>query len=98
MIPLLNWPELVRIASFFSAGCTQSRQRYHHLQNSVKAYEKAYNMAKILYREGEGNFQNIIDTQRQLIDQQQTQIAEQGNISLAQISLIRSLGGGWVPE
>ncbi len=76
----------------------QSRQRYHHLQNSVKAYDKAYNMAKILYREGEGSFQNIIDTQRQLIDQQQTQIAEQGNISLAQISLIRSLGGGWVPE
>ncbi len=75
-----------------------SRQRYHHLQKSVKAYDKAYNIAKILYKEGEGNFQNIIDTQRQLIDQQQAQVAEQGNISLAQISLIRSLGGGWVPE
>ncbi|PIE71101.1 MAG: hypothetical protein CSA22_05090 [Deltaproteobacteria bacterium] len=76
----------------------QSRQRYRHLQKSVKAYNQAYTIAKILYREGEGSFQNIIDTQRQLIDQQQTQIAEQGNISLAQISLIRSLGGGWVPE
>ncbi len=76
----------------------QSRQRYHHLCKSVEAYHKAYTIAKILYQEGEGNFQNIIDTQRQLIDQQQTKIAEQGNISLAHISLIRSLGGGWVPE
>ncbi|PIE82967.1 MAG: hypothetical protein CSA09_04030 [Candidatus Contendobacter odensis] len=76
----------------------QSRARYQHLRKSVKAYNKAYSIAKVLYKEGEGNFQNIIDTQRQLIDQQQTQFAEQGNISLAQISLIRSLGGGWVPE
>ncbi len=75
----------------------QSRQRYRYLCKSVTAYEKAYNIAKILYKEGEASFQNIIDTQRQLIDQQQTQIAEQGNISLAQISLIRSMGGGWIP-
>ncbi len=76
----------------------QSQQRYNHLSKSVEAYNQAYTIAKILYNEGEGSFQNVIDTQRQLINQQQAQVAEQGNISLAQISLIRALGGGWIPD
>lgn len=76
----------------------QSSQRYKHLSTSVKAYRQTFHIARVLYQEGEIEFQNIIEAQRRLVAEQQTQLTEQGNISLAQVSLIRALGGGWTPK
>lgn len=72
-----------------------SQSRYDILSISVAAYQRAAEISQIQYQEGEANFQSVLDSQRQLVVQQQTQLTEQGDISLSQIALIRALGGGW---
>ncbi|MDN3385114.1 efflux transporter outer membrane subunit [Pseudoalteromonas sp. APC 3358] len=79
------------------AALSNSSIRYFHLSESVRAYERAHEIAQVLYEEGDADFQNLVDSQRQLVIQQQSQITEKGNISISQIALIRALGGSWTP-
>ncbi len=76
----------------------QEKDRNKSLENSVKAAKSAVELVETLYKTGLTDFQNVLDTQRALF-QQQDQLAEnKGNIAQSLISLYKALGGGWSPE
>jgi outer membrane protein TolC len=61
----------------------------------VDAAQRAVELVTINYRTGLTDFQNVLDTERSLF-QQQDQLAEsEGLITQNLIRVYRALGGGW---
>lgn len=76
----------------------QQVDRKESLERSVEAAEGAVELVETLYKTGLTDFQNVLDTQRSLF-QQQDQLAEsKGDIVQNLISLYEALGGGWSPD
>ena len=69
------------------------RQRY--LAEAAAASERSVNLVHTQYISGLTNFQNYLDTQRSLFDQQDQLAASEGLVVTALISLNKALGGGW---
>jgi len=63
--------------------------------NSVKASQRALQLANIRYREGYSDFQRVLDAQRAMFTQAERQLLNQGTYIAAVISLYKSMGGGW---
>jgi NodT family efflux transporter outer membrane factor (OMF) lipoprotein len=75
----------------------QESERRDALDRSVVAARQAVDLVNTLYRTGLTDFQNVLDTERSLF-QQEDQLAEsEGFVSQDLIQLYRSLGGGWGP-
>jgi len=66
------------------------------IDESVKAAERALEIANTRYREGYADFQRVLDAQRSLFTQSERQLINRGNHISAVISLYKGLGGGWV--
>ncbi len=79
-------------------GYQQERIRRNLLRKSVKAGEKSVELAEILYRTGVTNFQNVLDMQRSLAEQQDRLAASEGLVVQYLVSLYKALGGGWQPD
>ncbi len=76
----------------------RERQRRDRLQEAVDASSRAVELVRTQYLAGLTNFQNLLDSQRSLF-QQQDQLAEsEGLVVQSLVVLNRSLGGGWVLE
>jgi NodT family efflux transporter outer membrane factor (OMF) lipoprotein len=76
----------------------RERQRRDRLQEAVDASERAVELVRTQYLAGLTNFQNLLDSQRSLF-QQQDQLAEsEGLVVQSLVVLNRSLGGGWTLE
>ena len=74
----------------------RERQRRDRLQEAVDASQQAVDLVRTQYLAGLTNFQNLLDSQRSLF-QQQDQLAEsEGLVVQSLVVLNRSLGGGWV--
>lgn len=74
----------------------RERQRRDRLQEAVDASGRAVDLVRTQYLAGLTNFQNLLDSQRSLF-QQQDQLAEsEGRVVQALVVLNRALGGGWV--
>jgi multidrug efflux system outer membrane protein len=54
-------------------------------------------LVKTLYLDGLTNFNDVLDTQRALFDQQDLHVESQGQVTKNLISLYKALGGGWNP-
>jgi multidrug efflux system outer membrane protein len=76
----------------------QDVDRKKSLEESVKAAESAVELVETLYKTGLTDFQNVLDTQRSLFQQQDQLAQSRGNIVQDLIGLYRALGGGWSPE
>jgi NodT family efflux transporter outer membrane factor (OMF) lipoprotein len=75
----------------------RERQRRDRLQEAVDASQQAVDLVRTQYLAGLTNFQNLLDSQRSLF-QQQDQLAEsEGLVVQSLVVLNRSLGGGWAP-
>lgn len=64
----------------------------------IKAYEESeitMNLALDLYKKGLVDFQNVLDSQRTMLDLDDQRVITQGEKIIALITLYRSLGGGW---
>jgi NodT family efflux transporter outer membrane factor (OMF) lipoprotein len=73
----------------------QEEERRAALERSVIAAQESVELVKTLYRTGLTNFQNVLDMERSLT-QQQDQLAEsEGLVVQNLIRLYRALGGGW---
>jgi NodT family efflux transporter outer membrane factor (OMF) lipoprotein len=73
----------------------QEESRRAALERSVVAAQESVELVKTLYRTGLTNFQNVLDMERSLT-QQQDQLAEsEGRVVQNLIRLYRALGGGW---
>lgn len=65
-----------------------------------EAYEQAretLSLAVELYRQGLSDYQNVLNSQRDVFTYQTTLVSAESNTLLALIQLYRALGGGWQP-
>jgi multidrug efflux system outer membrane protein len=80
------------------AGYVQERQRRDALERSVDAARDSVMLVTELYRAGLVDFQNVLDMERSLFDQQDQYAQSQGEVTGNLIRLYRALGGGWAPD
>ena len=57
----------------------------------------AVELVDTLYRTGLTDFQNVLDTQRTLFEQEDAFAQSAGFVTQNLISIYRALGGGWAP-
>jgi len=69
--------------------------RRDRLQEAVTATVRSVELVRIQYISGLTNFQNYLDAQRSLFDQQDQFASSQGQVVKNLIDLNRALGGGW---
>jgi NodT family efflux transporter outer membrane factor (OMF) lipoprotein len=75
----------------------EEQERRDALERSVVAAEEATKLVDTLYRTGLTDFQNVLDTQRSLFEQQDDFAASEALVTQNWIRIYRALGGGWQP-
>ncbi len=73
----------------------QEKLRRGLLEQAVSASSRSVELVLIQYRSGLTDFQNVLDMQRGLFQQQDLLAASNGQVSNNLISLYKALGGGW---
>lgn len=69
--------------------------RLEALDRSVVSAQKSVQLVTELYQEGLTNFQNVLDTQRSLTQQQDKLAQSRGKVTQNMVEIYRTLGGGW---
>jgi len=64
-------------------------------EQSATAAFRATEIASVQYREGAVDFQRVIDSERNLVAQQEQWTTARGDIALNLIAVYKALGGGW---
>ena len=75
----------------------QEKMRRDRLLEAVEASQRAVDLVETQYLSGLTNFQNFLDSQRSLFQQQDELAASAGQVRNNLIDLNRALGGGWSP-
>ena len=70
-------------------------ERRERLRDAANASQRAVDLVRTQYISGLTNFQNLLDTQRSLFQQQDLLAQSEGQVVLNLIFLNRALGGGW---
>lgn len=73
----------------------REQQRVKSLQVSSDATADAVKLANDQYQQGLIDFQRVLDSQRALVQQQDTLTESRGNVALHLVALYKALGGGW---
>ena len=73
----------------------RERIRRDRLSDAANASQRSVDLVRTQYLSGLTNFQNVLDTQRFLFQQQDELAASEGQVVLNLISLNKALGGGW---
>jgi len=68
------------------------------LSRAVDASRRSVDLVRTQYMTGLTNFQNVLDSERSLTDQQDSLAESQGFVVNNLITLYRALGGGWYPD
>lgn len=76
-------------------GFLKSQEAAIYEQNSVNASQRSVEIAMIQYREGAVDYQRVIDTQRALLQGQDSLAQIRSSIATNLIALYKALGGGW---
>lgn len=76
----------------------QEQIRRDALERSVIAAQESVRLVKELYISGLTDFQNVLDMERSLAEQQDDLAESAGLVSQNLVSLYRALGGGWDPD
>jgi multidrug efflux system outer membrane protein len=76
----------------------RERVRRDRLQEAANASQRAVDLVRTQYISGLTNFQNLLDTQRSLFQQQDLLAESEGRVVQNLIVLNRALGGGWSLE
>lgn len=77
---------------------TREKQRAQALQRSVDAAKKSVDLVKSLYEIGLTDFQNVLDMERTLAEQEDQLADSQGMVAKYLVRLYAALGGGWSVE
>lgn len=88
---------LEEVESAIVAYCEET-VRSEALARSVAAAERSVELVNSLYRTGLTDFQNVLDTERSLFQQQDVLAESQGKVVQNLVTLYRALGGGWQPD
>ena len=73
----------------------RSRESVNHLTGSVKDGQRSVDLALVQYREGEVDYQRVLETQRFLVRQQDRLAERRGEVILNLVAAYKALGGGW---
>jgi multidrug efflux system outer membrane protein len=76
----------------------QEKIRRNWLLAAVAATREAVDLVIVQYETGITDFNNVLDTQRTLFDQQDKLVASQTNVVVDLIRIYKALGGGWSVE
>lgn len=76
----------------------EENKRQDNLKDSVTAAKDSVDLVTILYRTGLVDFQNVLDMERSLFEQQDELISSQGTVIVNLINIYRALGGDWSLE
>lgn len=83
----------------FLTALLREKERLEMLARAVEASEESVELVQELYIDGLTDFQNVLDTERTLFNQQDLFVTSRGQVTKNLISLYKSLGGGWkLPE
>jgi NodT family efflux transporter outer membrane factor (OMF) lipoprotein len=74
----------------------QEQDRLKALERAVTAAKRSVDLVKTLYKTGLTDFQNVLDMERTLFLQQDEMAVSKGSLSLDQVRIYKSLGGGWL--
>lgn len=77
------------------AGYALETERMKQLEKSVAAAQKSVKLVRDLYKNGLTDFQNVLDTQRTLFNQQDSLAQSRGQTVINLIALYKAIGGGW---
>jgi NodT family efflux transporter outer membrane factor (OMF) lipoprotein len=70
--------------------------RVKSLIESTRANNRAVELAMLQYEKGVVDYQRVIDTQRLLVQQQDTLAESRGIVAMSLVSVYRALAGGWI--
>lgn len=73
----------------------KNREKINMVISLVKMNQKAFDLSKRLYSEGELEFLDLLETQRSLLTSEQNLVSSRKNIISNFIALYKALGGGW---
>jgi NodT family efflux transporter outer membrane factor (OMF) lipoprotein len=73
----------------------RSQDEVAFLADAVTAYKSSVNLSTRQYKEGDVDFQRVLDAQQNLVQQQDNLVTTTGDVGLNLISLYKALGGGW---
>jgi NodT family efflux transporter outer membrane factor (OMF) lipoprotein len=76
----------------------QESVKHKHLDDSAINAQEAVILVKDLYENGLTDFQNVLDSQRTLFNQQDRLTISSGQKLINIISVYKALGGGWQPN
>lgn len=76
-------------------GLARERERAAALGRSVDAAADSAELSRQLYLEGRSNFQNVLDSERNLFDAQDSLIESRAAVVQRYVDLLRAMGGGW---
>ena len=76
----------------------RERERLEKLEISVKEAGKSVELVKIQYTSGLTDFQNVLDMEKSLYEQQDRYVESEGITIQNLIRLYKALGGGWTPD
>jgi NodT family efflux transporter outer membrane factor (OMF) lipoprotein len=76
----------------------QEQDRRNILIRSVSAARKSVKLVDQLYKLGLTDFQNLLDMEKSLFEQQDQLAESEGSMVRSLIALYRAMGGGWSPE
>ncbi len=73
-------------------------QRELILRDAVKAAARSTELVDTLYKNGLTNFQNVLDTQRELFNHQDSLALSKGLVAIDLVNVYKAFGGGWQPK
>ncbi len=76
----------------------KEQERSRIISDAVKAAVRSEELVQVQYKNGLTDFQNVLDTQRILFQQQDTLALSQGKVAGNLIAVYKAFGGGWMPE
>lgn len=74
----------------------KNRQLVSQHRQQVKVLKQYYHLAELRYREGEVDYLNVLDAERELFDAELDLVSAQADSFNAVADLYGALGGGWV--
>ena len=77
------------------AAFAETQRRRAALNQAVTAAKRSVILSGSQYRRGLINFQTVLDSQRQLLENEDQLAITAGNVSASYIALYKALGGGW---
>ena len=77
---------------------TEETQRREFLRLSVVSARRSVELVSVLYKSGLTDFQNVLDMERSLAEQEDRYVESVGTVTQDLIRIYRALGGGWDPD